>query len=118
MARSPLCSSSNFIKIAFLWVANAALLRFRVLVMNITSDASAVMPTYNRIPVDFEYGEGSYLFDTNGNKYLDGISGIGVCALGHQHPRFTHAIHEQANKLIHTSNLYGIPLQNELAQKL
>ena len=49
-------------------------------------DTHAVMNTYNRIPVDFVRGEGSWLFDSNDNKYLDAISGIAVCALGHNHP--------------------------------
>lgn len=86
--------------------------------MKNTSQTSAVMPTYNRIPINLEHGEGSYLFDTSGNKYLDAISGLAVCALGHNHPAFTRAIAEQAGKLVHTSNLYGIPMQNQLAEKL
>ena len=81
-------------------------------------DTHAVMNTYNRIPVDFVRGEGSWLYDTDDNKYLDAISGIAVCALGHNHPGFIKAVQEQVAKLVHTSNLYGIPLQEELAQKL
>jgi len=76
------------------------------------------MPTYKRYPIAFDYGEGIWLFDTEGNKYLDAISGIAVCPLGHQHPEFTRALTEQAKKLIHTSNLYDIPLQDELAKRL
>lgn len=86
--------------------------------MHTSGNKSAIMPTYNRLPIDFERGEGSYLFDTEGNKYLDAISGLAVCALGHSHPAFTRAISEQAGKLIHTSNLYGVPLQDLLAEKL
>ncbi len=78
----------------------------------------SIMNTYNRLSVAFEHGEGSWLFDTDGNKYLDALSGIAVCGLGHAHPAVTHAICEQAGKLMHTSNLYTIPRQQELAQRL
>ncbi|MBT5484168.1 MAG: aminotransferase class III-fold pyridoxal phosphate-dependent enzyme, partial [Gammaproteobacteria bacterium] len=57
------------------------------------------MNTYNRIPVDFVRGEGSWLYDTDDNKYLDAISGIAVCALGHNHPGFIKAVQEQVAKL-------------------
>ncbi len=76
------------------------------------------MPTYNRYPIAFNHGEGVWLYDTAGKKYLDAISGIAVCPLGHSHPAFTQAIIEQSKKLIHTSNLYNIPLQEEFAAKL
>lgn len=76
------------------------------------------MPTYNRYPVAFDHGEGVWLYDTDGNKYLDAISGIAVCPLGHKHPAFTQALIAQSQKLIHTSNLYAIPLQEELADRL
>ncbi|PCJ39513.1 MAG: aspartate aminotransferase family protein [SAR86 cluster bacterium] len=76
------------------------------------------MPTYKRYPIAFDHGEGVWLYDTAGNKYLDAISGIAVCPLGHKHPAFTQALIEQSQKLIHTSNLYSIPLQEELATKL
>ncbi len=76
------------------------------------------MPTYNRYPVAFDHGEGVWLYDTDGNKYLDAICGIAVCPLGHNHPAFTQAIIEQSQKLIHTSNLFNIPLQEELADSL
>ena len=69
---------------------------------------SALMPTYARLPVTFSHGEGVYLFDTEGRRYLDGLSGIAVTGLGHAHPGVTAAIREQADKLVHTSNLYGI----------
>ncbi|MFW1677904.1 aspartate aminotransferase family protein [Pontibacter sp. JAM-7] len=78
----------------------------------------SLMNTYNRLSVAFEHGEGSWLFDTDGNKYLDALSGIAVCGLGHSHPAVTHAICDQASKLIHTSNLYTIPRQQELAKRL
>ncbi|NVK39973.1 MAG: aspartate aminotransferase family protein [Oceanospirillaceae bacterium] len=80
--------------------------------------ATPIMNTYNRLSVAFDHGEGSWLYDTDGNKYLDALSGIAVCGLGHAHPAVTHAITEQASKLIHTSNLYSIPLQEHLAARL
>ncbi|MCP4598430.1 aspartate aminotransferase family protein [Neptuniibacter sp.] len=78
----------------------------------------SIMTTYNRLSVAFERGEGSWLYDTDGNKYLDALSGIAVCGLGHAHPAVTHAICDQATKLLHTSNLYTIPLQQQLAERL
>ncbi|GGO83064.1 acetylornithine aminotransferase [Marinobacterium nitratireducens] len=77
-----------------------------------------IMNTYNRLSVAFDHGEGTWLYDTDGNKYLDALSGIAVCGLGHAHPAVTHAITEQASKLIHTSNLYSVPLQERLAARL
>ena len=79
---------------------------------------SALMPTYARLPVTFSHGEGVYLFDTEGRRYLDGISGIAVNGLGHAHPGVTAAIRAQADKLVHTSNLYGIAPQEQLAERL
>ena len=79
---------------------------------------SSVMPTYNRFNVSFERGSGCWLWDTDGNKYLDSLSGIAVCGLGHAHPKITQAISDQAASLIHTSNLFGIPEQEKLASKL
>ncbi len=76
------------------------------------------MPTYNRYPIAFDHGEGVWLYDTEGKKYLDAISGIAVCPLGHNHPAFTQALIEQSKKLIHTSNLYNIPLQEKFASVL
>lgn len=76
------------------------------------------MTTYNRLPVSFTHGEGVWLTDTAGQRYLDAISGIGVNALGHAHPAVTEAICQQAGQLLHTSNLYGVELQSELANKL
>nr|VFK80160.1 MAG: acetylornithine aminotransferase [Candidatus Kentron sp. SD] len=79
---------------------------------------SSLMPTYARLPVRFARGEGAWLWDTEGKKYLDALSGIGVCGLGHAHPAVTKAIREQAECLLHTSNLYEIPLQTRLADTL
>ncbi|GAA0788385.1 aspartate aminotransferase family protein [Marinobacterium sediminicola] len=77
-----------------------------------------LMNVFNRLSVAFEHGEGAWLFDTAGNKYLDALCGIAVTGLGHAHPAVTYAISEQAAKLIHCSNLYTIPKQEELAEKL
>ena len=79
---------------------------------------TVLMPTYSRLPVTFSHGEGVYLFDTDGRRYLDGIAGIGVNALGHAHSAVTDAITAQAQKLVHTSNLYHIKPQEDLADKL
>ena len=76
------------------------------------------MPTYSRLPVTFSHGDGVYLFDTDGRRYLDGIAGIGVNALGHAHSAVTDAISAQAQKLVHTSNLYHIATQEDLARAL
>ena len=80
--------------------------------------ADHLMSTYNRLPVSFERGEGIWLWDTEGKQYFDAIRGIAVCGLGHAHPAVTRAITEQAARLVHTSNLYGIALQEQLADKL
>lgn len=78
----------------------------------------AIMNTYGRLPVTFVSGQGSWLFDTEGRRYLDALSGIAVCGLGHAHPAVTEAITKQASQLIHTSNLYSIARQQELAEAL
>jgi len=80
--------------------------------------ADHLMSTYKRLPIRFERGEGIWLWDTENRQYLDALSGIAVCGLGHAHPAVTQAICEQADKLVHTSNLYGIPLQERLADRL
>lgn len=79
---------------------------------------SALMQTYTRLPVTFSHGEGVYLYDTDGKRYLDAIAGIAVNGLGHAHPAVTAAIEAQAGKLIHTSNLYRIGPQEQLAEVL
>jgi acetylornithine/N-succinyldiaminopimelate aminotransferase len=83
-----------------------------------TIHSSAIMPTYGRLDVAFTEGKGAWLTDTDGKKYLDALSGISVCNLGHTHPEVTRAICEQAATLVHTSNVYQIPLQTQLAEKL
>lgn len=80
--------------------------------------SDSLMNTYARLPIAFERGEGAWLWDRDGNRYLDGLSGIGVCGLGHAHPAVTAAICDQAGKLLHTSNLYEIDLQRQLAERL
>lgn len=80
--------------------------------------SSALSPIYGRLPVAFTHGQGVWLWDTTGKRYLDGLSGIGVSCLGHAHPALVKAIAEQAAKVIHTSNIYEIPLQEALAQRI
>ena len=77
-----------------------------------------LMPTYNRLPISFEKGKGVWVFDKNKTKYLDGLSGIAVNTLGHNHPTLVKAISKQAAKLIHISNYYHIEEQSLLADKL
>lgn len=76
------------------------------------------MNTYKPLPVAFARGEGAWLWDTNGKRYLDALAGIAVSGLGHAHPRLVKAIAEQAGKIIHTSNLFEVPEQAALAEKL
>jgi len=76
------------------------------------------MNTYAALPVAFERGAGAWLWDEDGKRYLDAISGLGVCALGHAHPAVTDVISQQAGTLIHTANLARIPWQEELADRL
>ena len=76
------------------------------------------MNTYARLPVAFTHGEGVWLFDETGKRYLDALSGIAVSTLGHNHPRLVRAIAGQAAKVLHTSNIYRIPLQEELSDRL
>lgn len=80
--------------------------------------AEHLMSTYSRLPVQFEKGSGIWLWDTENRQYLDALCGIAVCGLGHAHPAVTAAISEQAGRLVHTSNLYSIPLQEQLADRL
>jgi len=78
----------------------------------------ALMPTYARLPISFTRGQGVWLWDADDQKYLDALGGIAVCALGHAHPVLAKALAEQATTLLHTSNIYRIPLQEQLAEKL
>jgi len=76
------------------------------------------MDTYRRQAITFAKGEGAWLTDTNGKRYLDALAGISVCGLGHAHPAVTDALCKQAATLVHTSNLYQIDLQTRLAERL
>ncbi|EKD37519.1 MAG: acetylornithine aminotransferase, partial [uncultured bacterium] len=77
-----------------------------------------IIHTYGRLPMAFVRGEGVRLWDTEGKEYLDFLGGIAVVALGHSHPKLVAAIQKQAATLMHTSNLYHIPPQAELAERL
>jgi acetylornithine aminotransferase len=79
---------------------------------------SYLMNTYARLPVAFVRGEGVWLWDEAGKRYLDALAGVAVCGLGHAHPVLARALCEQAQTLIHTSNLYRIPKQEALAERL
>ena len=77
-----------------------------------------LMNTYNRQPIAFTHGEGCYLFDEQGRRYLDALAGIAVNTLGHAHPRLVKALSEQAGRLIHTSNVYRVREQEALSDRL
>ncbi|NBC15050.1 MAG: acetylornithine/succinylornithine family transaminase [Gammaproteobacteria bacterium] len=77
-----------------------------------------LMATYGRLPVSFERGEGAWLWSDDGRRFLDALSGIAVCGLGHAHPGVREAICEQAAQLVHVSNLYRIPSQETLGERL
>ena len=78
----------------------------------------AIMPTYGRQDISFVKGEGAWLTDTKGKRYLDALAGIAVVGLGHANPKVAQTISEQSTTLLHTSNLYRVPKQEELAEKL
>ncbi|WP_165856988.1 aspartate aminotransferase family protein [Marinobacter sp. JSM 1782161] len=77
-----------------------------------------LLNTYGRLPIVFDRGEGPWLYDVDGNRYLDSFSGIAVCGLGHAHPTVTRAIQEQSARLVHCSNLFHTRIQQTLADKL
>ncbi|MEI7950777.1 MAG: aspartate aminotransferase family protein [Gammaproteobacteria bacterium] len=79
---------------------------------------SALMTTYGRQAIAFTHGEGCYLIDSNGKRYLDAVAGIAVNSLGHSHAGFIQAIRDQVGTLVHTSNIYEVPLQSQLASEL
>lgn len=83
-----------------------------------TDQPSHLMPVFGRQPISFVRGRGSYLYTEDGTEYLDALTGIAVCGLGHAHPAITEAIADQATTLIHTSNLFEVPWQTAAAQKL
>ncbi len=78
----------------------------------------ALMTTYNRLPVAFTRGEGAWLWDSDGQRYLDALCGIAVTSLGHAHPDVAKALADQSATLLHTSNMYRIPLQEQLGERL
>jgi len=80
--------------------------------------APHVMNTYGRLPFALSHGQGAWVWDTDGKKYLDGLAGIAVNTLGHAHPKLVPALHDQVSKLIHSCNYYQVPLQETLAAKL
>ena len=91
--------------------------------MNATTPPAAqpmphVMPTYGRLPFALSHGRGCWVWDTDGKKYLDGLGGIAVNTVGHAHPKLVAALQDQVGKLIHSSNYYQVPLQEQLAAKL
>ncbi len=83
-----------------------------------TGQPSHLMPVFGRQPISFVRGQGAYLYTEDGTEYLDALTGIAVCGLGHAHPVLAEAIAEQAATLIHTSNLFEVPWQTAAAQKL
>ncbi len=78
----------------------------------------ALITTYNPLPITFTHGKGCWLYDENGNAYLDSFSGIAVCGLGHAHPDVTRTIQEQAARLLHTSNAFPIKSQTIIGGKI
>ncbi|HEV8313326.1 MAG TPA: aspartate aminotransferase family protein [Burkholderiaceae bacterium] len=86
--------------------------------MNAPTAMPHVMNTYGRLPLALSHGRGCWLWDTQGRRYLDGLGGIAVNTLGHAHPKLVPALQDQIAKLIHSSNYYQVPLQEQLAAKL
>ena len=84
----------------------------------VTRPMPHVMNTYGRLPIALSHGRGCWLWDTEGKKYLDGLGGIAVNTLGHAHPKLVPALQDQIAKMIHSSNYYEVPLQEQLAAKL
>ncbi|ODV14180.1 MAG: acetylornithine aminotransferase [Rubrivivax sp. SCN 70-15] len=84
----------------------------------VTSKMPHVMNTYGRLPIALSHGRGCWVWDTEGRKYLDGLGGIAVNTLGHGHPKLVPALQEQVAKMIHCSNYYEVPLQEQLAARL
>ncbi len=84
----------------------------------VTRPMPHTLNTYGRLPIALAHGQGCWLWDTNGKKYLDGLGGIAVNTLGHGHPKLVPALQDQVAKMIHSSNYYEVPLQEQLAAKL
>ena len=85
---------------------------------HITAASPHVMNTYGRVPIALSHGQGCRVWDVNGKAYLDGLGGIAVNTLGHNHPRLVPALQDQIGKIIHSSNYYHVPNQEVLAKKL
>ncbi|GAB3666264.1 aspartate aminotransferase family protein [Ramlibacter alkalitolerans] len=85
---------------------------------NIEAASPHTMNTYGRLPIALDHGDGVYLWDVNGKRYLDGLAGIAVNTLGHNHPKLVPALQDQVAKIIHSSNYYHVPNQEKLASKL
>src|ERR1700761_7359963 len=81
-------------------------------------DSNRLLPVYNRFPIVMDHGNGVYLYDTSGNRYLDLMAGLGVNALGHAHPRMVAAMADQAGKVVHISPQYANRWAGELGEKL
>ena len=81
-------------------------------------DSEHLLPVYARYPVVMDHGEGVYLYDTSGHRYLDLMAGLGVNALGHAHPRMVHAMTDQAKRMVHLSPQYASRYPGELAERL
>src|ERR1700742_4443370 len=81
-------------------------------------DSAHLLPVYARYPVVMDHGDGVYLYDTSGNRYLDLMAGLGVNALGHAHPRMVRAMADQAAKIVHLSPQYATPYAGALADEL
>ena len=86
--------------------------------MSIADPAAHLMNTYGRLPMTVSHGQGVYVWDTSGRKYVDALAGIAVNTLGHNHPRLVPALQDQVSKIMHSCNYYHIPLQQQLADKL
>lgn len=84
----------------------------------VRAEAALLMPTYDRYPVLFRRGQGCYLYDARGRRYLDLLSGLGVNALGYAHPAILRALHAQTDRLVHVSNLFFHDYQAQLARQL
>ena len=78
----------------------------------------SILKTYGRLPISFEKGEGVWLFDKEGNKYLDALAGVAVNTLGHAHAHFTSGLKDQLDQFIHLSNYFNIGEQEKLAERL
>ena len=86
--------------------------------MTTADPAAHLMNTYGRLPMTVSHGRGVYVWDTDGKRYLDALSGIAVNTLGHNHPKLVPALQDQISKIMHSCNYYHIPLQQQLADKL